>query len=74
MLAILLGCGLRREEACGLDVTQFTESPTGPILANVQGKGGRVRTIGVPAWTAREIAQWLKMAEITEGKILRSMR
>lgn len=73
VLALLLGCGLRREEACGLDVSQLVESASGLVLANVEGKAGRVRTVGVPAWAAREIHAWLGVAQITEGKILRSM-
>lgn len=74
VLALLLGCGLRREEACGLDVSQLVDGPGGLVLANLEGKAGRVRTVGVPAWAARDIEAWLKVAEITEGKILRSMK
>ncbi len=74
VLALLIGCGLRREEAVGLDVDQFADGPNGLVLANVRGKGDKVRTVGVPAWASKEVRAWLEAAQITEGRILRSMK
>ena len=74
VLALLLGSGLRREEACGLEVSQLRTHDGSWYLANVQGKGSRVRTVGVPLWAVSLVSDWLGAAQITEGRLLRSFK
>lgn len=79
VLALLLGCGIRRAEACALGVGQvvWKQSDDGSKtmqLCNLIGKGNRVRTLGVPAWAARDIAAWIEVAGIEDGKLLRSIK
>lgn len=61
VLALLLGCGLRRAEACSLEVEQL-ERHNGVsgklLLRNLVGKGNRVRSIAVPEWAAQRIEEW----------------
>jgi site-specific recombinase XerD len=59
LFALLLGCGLRRSEACGLNVDQIRTIDGRMMLVNVQGKGGRLRTISVPLWAQTLIEAWL---------------
>ena len=59
MLALLLECGLRREEACQVDVTQLQQRDGRWVLADLAGKGGRVRTVPVPARAAERIREWI---------------
>jgi site-specific recombinase XerD len=64
-LALLLGCGLRRAEACALtlDQIELKENDSGSdrmFLVNLVGKGGRTRTIQVPGWAADRILEWRK--------------
>ena len=60
ILALLLGCGLRRAEACALTADQVVLMDGRTILMNVIGKGGRVRSVAVPAWAAQIINEWVK--------------
>jgi integrase len=69
VLALLLGCGLRRAEACALEVEQIRTNPDGStILANLMGKGNKIRSVSVPGWAARLIEEWRK--EIAQGAML----
>ncbi len=76
ILALLVGCGIRRDEACQLETAQIKEtsfdSRTITLLTNLTGKGGRVRTIRVPAWAAQILANWHK--EITKKGVVESTR
>jgi site-specific recombinase XerD len=76
-LALLVGCGLRRQEACELpaQLIQWKLSDQGPVMliANLNGKGNRVRTLQVPGWAARDIQAWMESAGVTTGKLLRSI-
>ena len=77
VLALLVGCGLRRQEACDLAAQsiQWKLSDAGPVMliSNLKGKGNRVRTLQVPGWAARDIRDWMESAGITTGKLLRSI-
>ncbi len=78
VLALLAGCGMRREEACQLTAQQcqWKLGEHGPVMEirNLEGKGNRVRTLQVPAWAARDIQAWMESAGITTGKLLRSFK
>ena len=73
MLGLLMECGMRREEACEIDVQQFQIRSNRHILADVHGKGGRIRTVPVPAKCARRIEEWIEAADIKRGRLLRSV-
>lgn len=67
-LALLVGCGLRRTEACDLDVEQLKETAGRTIIMNLVGKGGRVRSIGAPAWARTLIMEWVEQLKSKESK------
>jgi integrase len=46
MLGLLLGCGLRRSEAVGLNLDQFQSRESRWVIVNLVGKGKRLRTVG----------------------------
>ena len=50
MLAVLLGCGLRRAELTGLRIEDLQLREEHWVIADLVGKGGHVRTIPVPHW------------------------
>ena len=58
LIALMLGCGLRRSEICDLTWSHFEETADGWLIRNLEGKGGRVRTIKVPKWVWEYIVQW----------------
>lgn len=74
VLALLLGCGLRRAEVCSVEIAQFrtvevevngtkTEKL---LLTNLVGKGGRVRTVAVPDWARIAIEEWKKELKLEQ--------
>jgi len=45
MVALLLGCGLRRGEALGLAVESIQQREEHWVIADLVGKGGHIRTV-----------------------------
>ncbi len=43
-------------------------------MADLVGKGRRVRTIAVPVWVKQGINAWMAAAGIEDGRLLRSIR
>jgi site-specific recombinase XerD len=71
MLAILLGCGLRRSEVAGLTMRHIQQRDNRWCVVDLVGKHGRVRTIPVPTWVKVAIDAWTAAAGIVEGHVLR---
>ena len=71
VLAVLLGCGLRRSEAAHLtfDHVQMRESRW--VIVDMIGKRNRKRTVPMPAWTKNAIDQWASTAQISAARIFR---
>jgi integrase/recombinase XerD len=63
LLALLIGCGIRRAEACALATAQLKIVDDRMLLVNVAGKGDRVRSVSVPVWAQRDIERWMKELE-----------
>jgi site-specific recombinase XerD len=73
ILAVLLGCGLRRSELVRLEVGQVEQRENRWVIVDFRGKGGRKRTVPVPAWVKNAIDVWRAAAQVTEGRIFRSI-
>jgi len=43
------------------------------VIADMRGKGGRVRTVAVPLWIKQGINTWLAAAELEDGRLLRAV-
>jgi integrase len=71
IIALLLGCALRRQELASLDVEGIQMREGRWVLADLRGKGGRFRTVAVPVWVKQGINAWMVAAEIEEGRLLR---
>lgn len=74
ILAVALGCGLRRSEVSGLTVEDVQQRDGRWVIVDLVGKGGRVRTVPMPNWTKAAIDAWTGAAGITTGALFRSMR
>lgn len=59
VLALLMGCGLRRQEACDLTIGQVQQRDGRAVLVDLRGKGAKLRTVPMPAWGAEAVAAWL---------------
>ena len=71
MLAILLGCGLRRSEVAALTMKHIQQRDNRWCIVDLVGKHGRVRTIPMPTWVKVAIDTWALPCGITDGHVLR---
>ena len=73
ILALLVGCALRRQELASLDVETIQLREGRWVLADLEGKGRRIRTVAVPVWVKHGINAWQAAAGIEDGPLLRSI-
>ncbi len=73
ILAVLIGCGLRRSEAATLTFFHVAQREGHWAAVDLVGKGNRTRTVPMPSWTKVTIDEWTEATSITEGRIFRSV-
>jgi integrase len=73
ILALLVGCALRRQELATLDVETLQLREGRWVLADLEGKGRRIRTVAVPVWVKQGVNAWMTAAGIEAGRLLRSI-
>ena len=73
VLGLLIGCALRRAELVRLQVEDVQQRAGRWVLPDLVGKGGRVRTVPIPAWVKLLLDQWTVAAGITAGPLFRSV-
>jgi site-specific recombinase XerD len=71
ILAVLLGCGLRRRELADLDFTHLQQREEHWAIVDLIGKGGHIRTVPVPEWVKATIDLWVTAAGISAGRLFR---
>ena len=74
MLAILVGCGLRRAELANLPVEKIQIRQGHWVIVDLVGKGGHVRTIPIPTWAKEKLDRWTSAAKIGSGRVFRPIR
>jgi integrase len=73
MLAMLIGCGLRRGELLALTLESIQRREEHWVIADLVGKGGHVRTVPIPQWVKCAIDAWTAAAAITAGRVFRAV-
>ena len=71
ILAVLLGCGLRRRELSDLTLDHLQRREEHWAIIDLIGKGRHIRTVPVPDWVKRTIDDWLTEAGVTNGRLFR---
>jgi site-specific recombinase XerD len=71
ILAVLLGCGLRRSEVAALTFTHVQQRDGRWCIVDLVGKHGRVRTAPMPNWVKVAIDAWTAGPALTEGRVFR---
>jgi site-specific recombinase XerD len=71
ILAVLLGCGLRRSEVAALTFAHVQQRDGRWCIVDLVGKHGRVRTAPMPAWVKMAIDAWTCAAGVLAGNIFR---
>jgi site-specific recombinase XerD len=74
VLAVLLGCALRREECAELTVEHIQQREGRWVVVDLVGKRGKVRSVPMPAWVKVALDAWTAVAGITAGSVWRPMR
>jgi integrase len=74
ILSLLVACALRRTELAELNVATIQQREGRWVLADLEGKGRRIRTIAIPIWVKQGIDAWTAAANITSGRLLRPIR
>jgi site-specific recombinase XerD len=73
ILAMLIGCGLRREEAARLSVAHIQLRDSRWCVVDLIGKHGRIRSVPMPHWAKAMIDEWTVGAGITSGRVFRGV-
>ena len=71
ILAVLLGCGLRRSEVAALTFDHIQQRDGRWCVVDLVGKHGRVRTVPMPSWVKVAIDAWVAAADLSNGHIFR---
>ncbi len=71
ILSLLVACALRRTELAEMEVATIQQREGRWVLADLEGKGRRIRTVAIPIWVKQGIDVWITAANITDGKLLR---
>jgi integrase len=73
MLAMLIGCGLRRAELLALTLESIQQREDHWVIADLVGKGRHVRTVPIPSWVKNAVDEWTVAAGITHGVVFRAI-
>src|SRR5215471_3153549 len=71
ILAVLLGCGLRRSEVAALTFAHIQQRDGRWCIVDLVGKHGRVRTTPIPTWVKVAIDAWTSAAAVAGGHVFR---
>ncbi len=73
LLALLLGCGLRRDELANLACDRVAQREKRWVIADIEGKGNRIRSVPMPQWAKSAMDLWIAAARIRKGLVLRAI-
>jgi len=73
LLAVLIGCGLRRAEATSLSFDHIQQRDGRWVLVDLIGKRDKVRSVPMPAWTKAAIDVWRERAGVAGGLVFRAV-
>jgi integrase len=71
ILALLVGCALRRAELAALTMEDIQQREGRWVIADLCGKGGRIRTVAIPMWVKLLMDTWTTAAGHSAGRLLR---
>jgi site-specific recombinase XerD len=73
LLAVLIGCGLRRAEAANLSFEHVQQRDGRWVLVDLIGKRDKVRSVPIPNWTKAAIDAWSNRASVGDGLVFRAV-
>ncbi len=69
-LALLVGCGLRRDEAARLDWRQIQQRDGRWVIVDLTGKRGKVRSVPMASWCKAALDDWAGALAWQSGSLL----
>ena len=73
LLAVLIGCGLRRSEAAALTFGHVQQRDGRWVLVDLIGKRDKIRSIPMPNWAKAAIDEWSLTSGVVEGFVFRAV-
>jgi integrase len=73
LLALLMGCGLRRDELAKLAWNRVEQRERRWVIVDIEGKGNRVRSVPMPPWAKSALDRWTTAAGIRNGQLFRAI-
>jgi integrase len=73
ILAVLLGCGLRRSEIAALTFSHVQQRDGRWCIVDLVGKHGRIRTMPMPTWVKVAVDAWIEAGSICDGYVFRAV-
>lgn len=73
LLAVLIGCGLRRGEASSLTFDHIQQREGRWVLVDLIGKREKIRSVPMPNWSKAAIDEWGQAAGLHEGLVFRAV-
>ena len=78
ILAVLVGCGLRREELAGLTLGQVQQREGRWVIVDLVGKRNKTRSVPMPSWAKAAVDAWTGAAGVEghnrQGFVFRQVR
>lgn len=71
VMAVLIGCGLRRSEAAELAFDQIQRREGRWVIVDIDGKGNRLRSVALPAWVKKAIDEYVDQSHDRDGFVFR---
>ena len=71
ILALLLGCGLRRAEAANITFDHIQQRDGRWVLVDLRGKRNKLRSVPMPAWNKVALDEYAANAGLKEGIVFR---
>jgi len=73
ILAVAVGCGLRRSEIASLTLDHLQVREGRWIIADLMGRHRRIRSVPIPVWVKTRLDNWLIQAKLSTGRIFRAL-
>lgn len=73
ILALMVYTGLRRAEVAALDHDHIQTRDGRPVIVDLVGKGGRVRSVGIPHKAMAALDQWREASGRNHGRVFVSI-
>jgi site-specific recombinase XerD len=73
LLAVLIGCGLRRSETAGLLFEHVQQRDGRWVLVDLIGKRDKIRSVPMPNWAKAAIDEWSYASGLSGGLVFRAV-